>query len=211
MKLLAITLIVAATAVYAINDEAEGRGKGCCDRRPERDNRPERERRECPRPGELDPKFCGLGRCECPDKCSALWFPQPCDVRPRSSSVFNQGFGSVFCQDFFFTCDHECRPDFTDLSSDDLALFNGFYEVRSACIAFESYDRPLCFLPEAGCITSNNCELGTTLVQLHGSNFTCVGTHPELLRPGCHKSCPKGYYPTCLLVKKFFNFSNTIV
>lgn len=205
MKFLAIAIIAAASAVYAINEEAEGKGKECCDRKP--DHKPEREHRECPRPGDIDPKVCGLGRCECPDKCSALWFPLPCTSTTTMSAteVWSEGFGDVYCQDFFFTCDHECDTDLKDISTSDAAIVTSDYEVRSACIAFESIDRPQCFLPEAGCISSAHCDFDTTLVQLHGSNFSCIGVHSELLRPGCSKSCPKGYYPTCLLVKKHFN------
>lgn len=176
-------LLVASVMAVPVNIEVVEDRKKPCRRNKKPINHP------CPRPCDLKPNECGLGRCECPDKCSSLWF-----------NTCSSNFVSQFCQDFFYDCEVKC-----DTTIDP--SITG-YEVLGACIAFSSYDRPECNLPLASTIATNHCTALSTGIVIRDGKFSCIANAPNRLLTGaCFKECPKGFYPTCLVVKTDFDSS----
>ena len=131
--------------------------------------------------------------------------PMSTTTTATAQNTWNHGFGTPFCQDFFFTCDHECRRELKGLTpAEEKHISSSTMKSAVPALPLNPLTVLDCFLPSQLHRQQSLC-FGHTLVQLHGSNFSCIAVHPELLRPDCHKSCPKGYYPTCLLVKRFFD------
>ena len=146
----------------------------------------------CTNPCDLSPPVTGLGRCECPKACSSLWFGS-CT-----------GVNGAFCQDYFLDCNVQC-DDGSRIASKatNLVEIPTGYSVKGVCVSFDSYDRPGCFLPNQEAVWSGNCAdlEGSTLVVTKG-RYTCIQASQDLLLPATRANvCPKGYYPTCYIIK----------
>lgn len=178
----------------------EGKGRRCDEHKPERERLPQ----ECEKPCDLKPRDCGLGKCQCPNGTSGLWYGAR-DAAPSQPSI-EAGKGLAYCQDFIFNCNIKCEIPIISLGTQKDILapqIPSGYELKGACIAEGSFDRPECFLPEGGRVTETACGVSNTRsnIVLKDGKFLCVSLEPQALKQPCYKECPCGFYPTCLYVK----------
>lgn len=165
--------------------------------------------RPCPNPCNLNPNsniLQGLGTCECPKKCSALWFNRcdGCSSGYNGSNASLSGIGAE-CRSFEKDCRVQCLGlDWQQEGGHPSKLGK---KVFGVCVGYSSYQRPLCLVPGS----QDACKLDEhnqgTLV-LHNGRFECVKEVPQLLVPGQYEVCPLGYYPSCFIIDdcKFTGF-----